>query len=73
MLYPVCVSICAKASFNEIFLFCMVIFLSLFCAIVVRDRKVKNKKMASLPARLFVFIRFIILYLYVDTSFYVTC
>ena len=43
MLYPVCVSICAKASFNEIFLFCMVIFLSLFCAIVVRDRKVKNK------------------------------
>lgn len=43
MLYPVCVSICAKASFNEIFLFCMVIFLSLFCAIVVRDRKVKIK------------------------------
>ena len=43
MLYPVCVSICANASFNEIFLFCMVIFLSLFCAIVVRDRKVKNK------------------------------
>ena len=36
-------------------------------------RKVKNKKMASLPALFFVFIRFIILYLYVDTSFYVTC
>ena len=47
MLYPVCVSICAKASFNEIFLFCMVIFLSLFCAIVVRDRKVKNKKIGG--------------------------
>ncbi len=29
--------------------------------------------MTSLPSRLFVFIRFIILYLYVDTSFYVTC
>ena len=35
--------------------------------------EVKNKKMASLPALFFVFIRFIILYLYVDTSFYVTC
>ena len=57
-----------KASFNEIFLFCMVIFFSLFCATVVRERKVKNKKMASIPALFFVFIRFIILYLYVDTN-----
>ena len=42
MLYPVCTSICAKASFSEILLFSNVYFYSLFNATVVKEYKVKN-------------------------------
>jgi len=41
-----------------------------FCGIAVNDRKEKNKRMIILSSFLLAFIRSIIIYLYVDTSFY---